>query len=317
MKLIITDEQTGQRLDKFLTETYPEHSRSQLQKLIKQGAVTVNYKSVTPHHFLKAGDEVVVDFEKKTADKKAKKKADTTSAKPIPKIPTVKIIAETDDYLVINKPSGLIIHGAEHINEPTLVDWLLKKYPGVKEVGEDPARPGIVHRIDKDVSGLLVVAKTQKFFEFLKKQFQDRTTDKKYTALVYGKPIKDEGQINFLIERSSTGHKMAAKPANQTGKAAISEFKVVQRFINFTLLKVKIITGRTHQVRVHLAAYGTPIVGDNLYGTKLTKEKNIKLNTSRVFLVADELTFTDLAGESQSFNIKLPGEFTDLLGRIK
>ncbi|KKR19770.1 MAG: Pseudouridine synthase [Parcubacteria group bacterium GW2011_GWE2_39_37] len=316
MKILITDEQTGKRLDVFLTETYPDRSRSQLQKLIKQGAITINYKNVTPHHFLKAGDEVAVDFEKKVEEKKGKEK-DSQAEKISLKLPALKVVEETDDYLVINKPSGLIIHGAEHINEPTLVDYLLKKYPKIKTVGDDEARPGIVHRLDKDVSGLLVVAKTQKFFEHLKNQFQDRTTDKRYTALVYGKVLKDEGQIKFLIERSATGHKMAAKPANQTGKTAISEFKVLERYINYTLLKVKIITGRTHQVRVHLSAYGTPIVGDNLYGTKLTKDKNKKLNTDRVFLVADELAFTDLAGEKKSFKIDLPGEFKDLLSRVK
>jgi len=316
MKILITDEDNGKRLDVFLTTQYPEQSRSQLQKLIKQGAVTINYKTVTPHHFLKTGDEIAVDFDKKAEEKKGKEKK-TDQAKTIPKLPAIKVIEETDDYLVINKPSGLIIHGAEHINEPTLVDFLLKKYPQIKKVGDDEARPGIVHRLDKDVSGLLVVAKTQEFFEHLKAQFRERTTDKRYTALVYGKIIKDEGQINFLIERSSSGHKMAAKPANQTGKTAISEFKVLERFINYTLLKVKIITGRTHQVRVHLAAYGTPIVGDNLYGTKLTKDKNKKLNTDRVFLVADELSFTDLQGEIKSFKIDLPGEFKDLLSRVK
>ena len=228
-------------------------------------------------------------------------------------------IFEDKNYLVINKPAGLLVHGAPHIKEPTLVDQLLKKYPKIEKVGDDPSRPGIIHRLDKLASGLMVVAKTQESFNDLKVQFQKRTIQKYYTALVYGKIEKDEDDINFPIERSAKGHKMAAKPTtvkgekNEAGRNALTEFEVTKKFINYTLLKVKIKTGRTHQIRVHMSAYGHPIVGDDLYGTKKTKIKNKKLNLDRIFLVADELKFTDLKGEEKVFKINLPNELKNLL----
>jgi len=241
-----------------------------------------------------------------------------------------KTIFEDNNYLVIDKPAGLLVHGADHIKEPTLVDQLLKKYPEIKKVGDDPNRPGIIHRLDKLASGLMVIAKTQKSFNNLKEQFQKRTIVKYYTALVHGKIEKDEDDINFPIERSSKGHKMAAKPStikgekNEAGRNAYTEFEVIKKFINYTLLKVKIKTGRTHQIRVHMSAYGHPIVGDDLYGTKKTKAKNTrlqrklasgqeKLNLDRIFLVASELKFTDLNGKEKTFRIDLPDDLKNLL----
>ena len=311
MKIKITTENAGKRLDVFLAETLAEQSRSQLQKIIKQGLVKINEKIVTPHYNLKEDDEVeVLSTTKQEKTKEIAKKVKV-------QMPKIEIVKETEDYLVINKVAGLIVHGDKHITEATLADVLVKKFPEIKKIGDDPFRPGIVHRLDKDVSGLMVVARTQKFFEHIKKQFQNRTTDKKYTALVFGKIVKDELTIDFPIERSVSGHKMASRPNNQGGRTAISKVNVLQRFINYTLVRVQIITGRTHQVRTHLAAYGNPIVGDNIYATKTTKEKNKKLNTGRVYLVADELSFKDLQGERQSFKIELPEEFKELLGKIK
>ncbi len=234
-----------------------------------------------------------------------------------------KKIFEDKNFLVINKPAGLLVHGADHIKEPTLADQLLKKYPELIKIGEDPIRPGIMHRLDKQVSGLMVITKTQAYFDHLKKQFQDRTIIKIYTALVYGKIEKDEDEINFPIQRSSKGHKMAALPFTTKGKfteegrQAITEFEVIKRFINYTLLKVKIKTGRTHQIRVHLSAYGHPVVGDDLYSTKKTREKNKKLNLGRIFLVATKLSFTDLDKEQKTFIIELPEELKNFLKHVK
>ena len=227
-----------------------------------------------------------------------------------------EIIFENNDYLVSNQPAGLLTHGAAHITEPTLVTWLLKKYPAIKEVGEDPERPGIVHRLDKDVSGLMVIAKNQETFQLLKKQFQNRTIKKEYTALVYGKLPKDEDEIDFPIKRASEGYKMAAVPKNfvaqhdETVRIAITKIAILKKLINYTLIKATIKTGRTHQIRVHLAAYGHPLVGDNLYGTKMTRIKNKKQGWPRIFLVSTRLEFKDQAGEKQKFQVNLP---TDLL----
>lgn len=234
-------------------------------------------------------------------------------------------IYEDKDYLVINKPAGLLVHGAEHIDEKSLADLLLKKYPAMAKVGEDPRRPGIMHRLDKQVSGLMVIAKTQKAFDSLKKQFQERSVKKIYTALVFGVTSKDEDEIDFPIKRSAKGFKMAALPKTykgeleQDGRRAVTEFEALKKSVNYTLLKVRIKTGRTHQIRVHLAAYGHPVVGDDLYGTKKTKEKNARLRKKgllepdRILLSAIELSFTDLHGELKEFKIEIPNDITKFI----
>jgi len=240
-----------------------------------------------------------------------------------------EIIYETEDYLVINKPAGLAVHPGGNLEEKTLTDWLVVQYPKIISVGEDPVRPGIVHRLDKEVSGLMVIAKNNDCFFDLKEQFKSRTISKEYLALVHGRIINDDGVINFPITRSKSGHKMAALPAGSSdllvrrnpkqrdqgnikswfkSREASTEFNVVKKFVNFTLLRVKIKTGRTHQIRVHFFAYGHPLAGDDLYCTKKTKDKNKKINLGRVWLIADHLEFTDLKKERQKFKINLPEE---------
>ncbi len=319
MKFKIKPDQIGQRLDKFLCSALAEEklSRSQIQKLIKTGQILVNASPTKAHYFLKADDQVALNKRVKTANKT--KKHDHA---PKPKI-SLTIIADQPDYLVINKPAGLIVHGAPGIKEKTLVDYLIKKYPEIKNVGDDPARPGIVQRLDKEVSGLLVIAKTPSFFKKLKKQFQERNIIKEYTALVHGQIQANSDQINFPMVRSSATGKMVALPFtkngsyNLDGKTALTQFEVIKRYINFTLLKVIIKTGRMHQIRVHLAAYGHPVVGDKLYGTNKTKLLNKKLAASRIFLVADKLEFKDATGYEQTFNLNLPTDFKKLLIKIK
>jgi 23S rRNA pseudouridine1911/1915/1917 synthase len=232
-------------------------------------------------------------------------------------------IFTNDDYLVINKPAGLLVHGAEHIKESTLSDQLIADYPQLIKIGDDPNRPGLMHRLDKLASGLMVIAKNQNSFDNLKNQFQKRLVEKYYLALVYGKISKDEAEISFPIARSAKGYKMAARPKTfrgedtADGRLAITEFTVAQRFINYTLLKVKIKTGRTHQIRVHLAAYGHPLVGDDLYGTFKTKLKNRKINLGRIFLVANSLSFRNLNNEIVKYEIDLPEELQNFLNNIK
>lgn len=263
----------------------------------------------------------------------------------------IPILYENNNYLIINKPAGLTVHGGPHINEPVLTDWLLEKYPDLKKVGEDPYRPGIVHRLDKEASGLMIIVKNNPTFEYFKKQFQDRTIKKEYIALAFGKIKKDEGTIDFPIVRSSQGHKMAAipKPARKSAeeimkepekkeeyteksisnrttgnlkaleksREAITEFFIIKKYINFTLLKVKIKTGRTHQIRVHFSAYGYPLLGDNLYGNKKSKIKNSKLGANRIFLIANKLGFIDNQGEAKEFEIDLSPDLKEILTKIK
>ncbi len=248
----------------------------------------------------------------------------------------IEIIFEDEEVLVINKPAGLIVHEAESTNETTLADYLLTAYPQLAGVGEEEKRPGIVHRLDKEASGLMVIAKNNESFQNLKKQFKNRTIKKEYSALVHGAIKKEEGEIVFPIVRAKSGHKMAAlpvsagteknKPSNRDlgnlkarnkSREALTKFVVVKKWPHLSLLKVRIKTGRTHQIRVHLAAYGHPLLGDDLYGTPKTKVKNKKTALGRIFLVAQHLSFHNLAGEKKEFSIGLPLELETVLKQLK
>jgi len=305
MNFTVKENQAGVRLDKFLTEQLGQ-SRSRIQKIIKAGQVSVEGKVASANYPVKTGELVVL--KKPTAEKKINMKM---------ALMNYEIIAQTQDYLVINKPVGLLMHGTPELKETNLADLLAIKYPSLSKVGEDPYRPGIVHRIDKDVSGLVLIAKTQDFFEAAKMQFINRGIKKSYTALAHGRISADQGLIDFPIDRAAAGHKMAARPKGTDGRRAISEFVVLKKFNHFTLVKVTIKTGRTHQIRAHFSAYSHPLVGDNLYGNKTAKKVNKKLATARVYLVADELSFTDLNGERKNFKLELPADFNNIFKQIK
>ncbi len=250
----------------------------------------------------------------------------------------IKIIFENSDYLVIDKPAGLAVHGGGNIKEKTLADWLVDNYPEIASVGEDSLRPGIVHRLDKEVSGLMVVARNNDSFKHLKSQFKDRDINKEYVALAHGQMINDFGTINFPIKRAKDGYKMAAMPLNTfdllsrshptsrdqgnldgifKAREAITEYSVIKKFINYTLLDVKILTGRTHQIRVHFFALGHPLAGDNLYYNKKSKVQNQKINLGRIFLFAKALSFKDRQGEMHHFEIEMPRELSDFLKNLK
>ena len=234
----------------------------------------------------------------------------------------IEIIAKTKNYIVINKPAGILVHPrAGNPDDVSLVDWLTKKFPRIKKVGEDPSRPGLVHRLDREVSGLMVIARNQKSFLSLKQQFKDRKIDKYYTALVHGRISEPVGKITFPIKRSSKGFKMAAVPTNyeatNNAKSAITRYKTIKQYNNFTLLKVKIETGRTHQIRVHFLALDSPIVGDFLYSTKKSQLRNKKVDLNRLFLVADKLAFTDRKGRRKEFTVDMPIELKRALEIIK
>lgn len=317
LKIKKTDAQ--KRLDKYLSEELDGFSRSRLQKMIKNGKILVNKEKISPHYFLKENDKIDVDYTEEIKKEKMKNKPKNNRYK----LADI-LVDETEEYLIVNKPAGLIAHPADHIQDETLVDVVLKKHPELRKIGEDPMRPAIVHRIDKDVSGLMVIPRTQESFDSLKKQFQKRALKKEYTALVYGHVEKKQDEINFPIKRSKDGYKMAALPETlkgeldlQGGKRAVTTFKVAKEFINYTLLKVLIKTGRTHQIRVHMLAYGHPLVGDILYNTKKTREKNEKLKLGRVFLVADKLIFKDLSGAQKEYEVDLPDKLKEFLDKIK
>lgn len=308
----VLQEDKGKRLDIFLAEKI-KINRSGIKKLIEKGLVLLNNElPKKAGQSVKIGDNIEILEEIHEVSEDYSKK--------------IKIIKDTDDYVVINKPSGLLVHPTNRGEANTLADWIIKNYPNVKGVGESSERPGIVHRLDKEASGVMVIAKNQGMFFLLKKQFQNKEIDKEYSILVHGIPKKNHDEINFEISRGVNG-KMTAKPKidklrvknvgkEQVGRGALTEFWVEKKFSRFALLKVKIHTGRTHQIRVHMLAYNHPVVGDSLhFNKKLNRKRDKKLG--RIFLHARRICFNDLKNESVCYNSDLPKELNDFIKEIK
>ena len=224
-----------------------------------------------------------------------------------------RIIKETEDYMVVYKPAGLLVHTAPGKNEVTLADLVIKHFPEIINVGDDVIRPGIVHRLDQNVSGLLVVAKTSEMFEHLKDQFKNRETKKIYQALVFNWPKEERGKIDLPIGRSGKGVKMSVNFGKDL-KTALTEYCVLEKYKwhkqGLALLEIKLHTGRTHQIRVHCQSQGHPLVGDTLYKIKRVKHPE---NFDRIFLQAVELGFKDLENVEQNFKLELDVELKELL----
>lgn len=315
---IVPSTDAGARLDVFLTREMPGTTRSQIAKRIKAGDVMVNGKPATVHRFLKTGDVVQMAsappqiIREDTLQESTQEKTRASPQK-------VEILAETPDWIVINKPSGLLVHPDGKTRHGTLVDFLMAHDPNIARVGEDLSRPGIVHRLDKEVSGLMIVAKTQDAFDDLKRQFAEHTVDKRYLALVSGRLEKDEGDITFKIARSKTKQRMAARPEQEEeGKAAWTHYQVLRRARDATLLELTILTGRTHQIRAHLLALNHPILGDMLYGRtpKHRRGKSTRdlATGTRLLLQATHLGFRDpTTGEKREFQLPPLPEFDTLI----
>jgi len=337
--ITVAEKFNKQRLDIFLTKKM-NLSRSQVQKMIKQELIHINEVSAKkPGTLVKTNDIVTIKAISNTDAIKEEEKGEKTKEEKKYSIKDIEIIAKTDHYLVVNKPSGLLIHPTEKKEKNTLANIMVKKYPELKNVGEDKTRPGIVHRLDKDASGVLVIARTQKMFEHLKNQFKNREIHKKYTALVHGGIEADHDKINFPIVRSKSGEKMVALPIPKSLKEnqpkladykkvakiekqfdrsrdALTEFRIEKKFINFTLLKIKIHTGRMHQIRVHMLAYNHPIIGDNIYFQKKQSNKYDKM-CGRLFLHSAELGFKNLEDHMVEFNSPIPESLQSFLTKIK
>ncbi len=318
--LIVKQENSGQRLDVFLSERFCDTSRSQWQKRIKAGEVLVNGKAVSAGYRLKVGDKVkfsIFNFQFSNNNKileltSKKEKADIKNLK------NIKIVFEGDNYAVVNKPAGVVVHPDNKHKTDTLVDWLLEKYPQIKGVGERAERPGIVHRLDKGVSGLMVVALNQEMFEHLKREFKERRVEKTYLALVYGIMEKDEGEIKTPIRRAkSKGLFVADGTFGSEARRAVTRYEVIQRYKRYSLLRIKILTGRTHQIRVHLSSIGHGIVGDELYVTHDVKTKRKRVELGRLWLHAFSLSFNDLDWRRQSFKAEPPSELKSFLEHLK
>lgn len=294
----IIAEHSGERIDKFLAQKL-DKSRSLVQKLIKDQLVLVNGEVVKTNYSVADGDEI---------DVKQLDVVDNTNI--IPQPMDLDIVYEDDDLLVINKPSGLVVHPAHGHYQDTLVNGLLAYSNKLSDINGE-FRPGIVHRIDKDTSGLLVVCKNNETHEALANQLSDKTLFRQYLAIVHGEIEEDEGEIIAPIGRDPRDRvKMAVVAKNS--KEAQTNFKVLERYDHYTLVSCNLLTGRTHQIRVHFDFINYPLVGDPLYGIKPT------IDTKGQALHAYKLGFIHpRSGEYMEFEAKPPQEFVDTLNQIK
>ena len=289
-------ESGGVRLDVFLAGAVPEVSRSQWKTLIHGGRVAVNGIASKPNHKLKAGDEVAWSL------------PEETPAEPQPEEIPLDILFEDDALLVLNKSSGRVVHPAPGNKSGTLVNALLFHDPAFRSV----ERAGIVHRLDKDTSGAMVVAKTDAALAELQRQFKARETYKEYLALVWGAP-PPSGQIETQIGRHPK-HRQKMAVLKEGGRVAVSNFKRLESFAETTLVQVKIETGRTHQIRVHMTHLGHPVVGDAVYG----RSRKGKLSADRQMLHAAKLGFVHpCSGKKLSFEAPLPNDMRQLLEKLR
>jgi 23S rRNA pseudouridine1911/1915/1917 synthase len=289
-----TVEQTGIRVDKYVSDICPELSRTQAQKLIEDGNITVNGGTIKSSLKLQAGDIVDVVIPPPVAS--------TLTPEAIP----LNIIYEDQDVIVVDKPAGLTVHPAPGHYTHTLVNAILAHAPEI-DSGET-TRPGIVHRLDKDTSGLIIVAKNNTAHMKLAGQFKNRSVKKVYLALVQGHLSPLEGIIEANIGRHPRDRKRMA--VTESGREARTGYKVIKYLNNYTLLEIKPQTGRTHQIRVHLAAIGFPIVGDAVYGAK-------SAYLSRQFLHAHKLSFRlPSSGEYREFKAEMPPDLVKALNDL-
>ncbi len=261
------------RLDKFLANQLPEISRSQIQRDIESGLAEVNGEIITSSHLaIRLNDKVTYKPSEKVDE--ALKPSNTP----------LKVLYNNNGLLIIDKPAGMTVHPGAGFKGETLASALLFNFEDIAVVGEEH-RPGIVHRLDKDTSGVILVAKTKEMYEFLKDAFAERKIKKEYIALVFGNVEKQHGVLETPIGRSKRDFRKhtTANPAEP--KAAVTEYQVLERLDGCTLILVKLHTGRTHQIRVHLASIGHPLIGDPLYGNKNTDRKDLQ----RQFLHAKKI----------------------------
>ncbi len=294
-------EETPIRLDKFLAARLPEYSRTRLQSLIREGWVLVN--GMAPHksgQMLNKG-EVVRVFLPPPEDSRL-----------MPEAIPLEIVFEDENLMVVNKPAGMVVHPSAGHLHGTLVQAALAHAPQMAGVGGE-RRPGVVHRLDKDTSGLILLAKNDRTHRWLQEQFSQRNVEKTYLALVDGKPPTPSGRVEAPVGRDVKNRKRMSVLASNKGRLAISEYYTLQTFAEHTLLRVHPITGRTHQIRVHMAFIGCPVVGDTVYG-----RRRPSLNIGRLFLHAASLKI-QLPGEvtQRTFEAPLPPDLHQALQRLQ
>ena len=304
----IDETSVDSRLDSYLASQIPTWSRARLQRLIETEDVVVNARSAKPSYRLRKGDEIEVEL---TAPQ-----VESFTPENIP----IDVVYEDDTLMVVNKPAGLVVHPAAGIHSGTLANALAFHFQNLP-ASEGSIRPGIVHRLDRDTSGLLVIAKTEKVLENLSDQFRDRTVFKSYVALVHGRVDNAAGRIEQPLARDPSNRTRMA--VVRGGRTAITLYKVRKHYDRFTLLDVELKTGRTHQIRVHLAWLHHPVVGDETYGggrdnnIQDARLRSIVRKLGRHFLHSQRLAITHpTTGERLEFEAPLPAELVDVLRQI-
>lgn len=294
--LKIDEKDVGQRLDKYINGLFSDFSRNFIQNLIENGQILVNNKKVKTGEKLKLGDNVSVDF---------------VPPKPLqakPQMIDFTIVYEDSDLLVIDKPQGLVVHPCQTTKEGTLVNGLLEKVKDLSGIN-GVLRPGIVHRLDKNTSGLMLVAKNDFTHNALAEMIAKKEVKRKYYALLDGVVWDNEGKIETYLARDKNDRKKYA--VSSDGKLAISLYKVVKRFATATLVEFSLVTGRTHQIRVHSAYIGHPVIGDDVYGKADKKLKGQLLHSHSLEFIhprtKKEMSFTSL----------LPDYFENYISTLK
>jgi len=323
MKKIITVQAAniGQRLDKIIQKQFPQYSRAYLTDQIRLGNFLIcpegdqgtSGKKVKPSYPLQQNDQIILAPE--FALPESAVIAPNSDIK-------LNIIFENDDVLVIDKPAGLSVHPRQDKNglplpkeiKSTLVSGLLASYPPLAKIGDLPAiRPGIIHRLDKDTSGVMIVAKNQPSFDWLKKQFKERLVAKKYLALVHGCPKEKQGLIKTLLARAKNDP-TKQKISTREGKEAITEYQVIKELKDYSLIEARPRTGRLHQIRVHLAHLDHPVVSDAKYGARYLPAPP---GLGRQFLHATELIITLPDGQEKTFMAPLPADLKTILAALE
>lgn len=296
-------DKAGERLDRYLARNLPDLSRSQIQRLIRDGQVAVGEETPKPGTPVSPGMRVVVRIPPPPSEE--------ITPQPIP----LDVVYEDDDLLVVNKPAGMVVHPSHGHSQGTLVNALLARYPHL--TAGDSGRPGIVHRLDRDTSGLIVVAKTEQALDHLRRQFKSRKVQKTYLALVHGQPPAPEGVIEAPLGRDPRQRQRMTVIAD--GRPARTHYKVREQLGDYSLLSIAPETGRTHQIRVHLSWLGAPVAGDPVYGPERgARRVKSEMGLERQFLHAWRLSFERPGGEeSVSLEAPLPVELQQAIELLR